>query len=108
MCRSFFLLFVRLHAERGFPVPADDALPPALREQLGDWHERIGYDVPEDVPLGLVKVFAEAWVRLYGIIAMEVFGHLRFLLADVDALFEALLAEYAAVLAPPSVDRRNP
>lgn len=101
MCRSFFVLFVQLHKERGFPVPADDALPAALREQLADWHERMGYDAPEDVPLGLVKVFAEAWVRLYGIVAMEVFGHLRFLLADVDALFETLLAEYAQVLAPP-------
>lgn len=98
MCRFFFTLFARLHAERGFPVPSHDELPPALCRQLHAWHDRLGDDAPADVPLGLVKLFAEAWVRLYGIVAMEVFGHLRFLLADVDALFETLLTEYAEML----------
>lgn len=102
MCRFFFMLFVRLHAERGFPVPADEALHPDLREQLRAWHDQLGGDVPADVPLGLVAVFADAWVRLYGVVAMEVFGHLRFLLADVDALFETMLAEYAEVLTRPA------
>lgn len=101
-CRYFFQLFVRLHAERGFPVQPDEALHPELREQLRDWHDRLGGDVPADIPLGLVKLFAEAWVRLFGIIALEVFGHLRFLLTDVDVLFETLLMEYRDLLAPPS------
>jgi AcrR family transcriptional regulator len=102
MCRFFFTLYVRLYAERGFPVPPPEALHPELCRQLHAWHSQLGGDVPADVPLGLVKVFAEAWVRLYGIVAMEVFGHLRFLLTDVDALFETMLAEYADLLGGPS------
>lgn len=101
MCRFFVLMFVKLHGERGFPVPPDETLPPELREQLRAWHDQLGGEVPEDIPLGLVKLFAEAWVRLFGIVALEIFGHLRFLLTDVDALFEALLSEYRDVLAPP-------
>ncbi|HEX6447197.1 MAG TPA: TetR/AcrR family transcriptional regulator [Streptosporangiales bacterium] len=101
MCRFFFMLFVRLHAERGFAVPPPEALHPELCRQLHAWHDQLGGDVPADVPLGLVKVFAEAWVRLYGIVAMEVFGHLRFLLTDVDALFETMLAEYGELLVAP-------
>lgn len=51
-----------------------------------------------DVPLGLVKLFLEAWSRLYGLVALEIYGHLRFVLTDVDALFESMLGDYASAL----------
>lgn len=102
MCRNFFLIFVNLYDERHFPVPPDDALSEELRAQLRDWRDQLEVDPQVEVPLGLVKVFAEAWVRLFGIIALEIYGHLRFLLTDVEALFETMLAEYRDLLTTPA------
>lgn len=102
MCRNFFLIFVHLYDERHFPVPPDDAVSEELRAQLRDWRDELDVDPRMEIPLGLVKVFAEAWVRLFGIIALEIYGHLRFLLTDVEALFETMLAEYRDLLTTPA------
>ena len=36
-------------------------------------------------------VFLSCWIRLYGMVCMEVFGHLRFALDDAEPMFEAEL-----------------
>ena len=48
--------------------------------------------------------FLRCWVRLYGMVSLEVFGHLRFALDDAAPMFEITLAELAALvgLAPAS------
>ncbi len=38
------------------------------------------------------------WVRLYGVVALEVFGHLRWAVDDVEPLFEAELAAFVRQL----------
>jgi hypothetical protein len=43
-------------------------------------------------------VFLSCWIRLYGIVAMEIFGHLRFALDDAEPMFEAELRALAGVL----------
>ncbi len=43
------------------------------------------------LPPGAVKVFLECWVRLYGLVCMEVFGHLKFALDDAEAMFADML-----------------
>jgi hypothetical protein len=35
-----------------------------------------------------VLVFLRCWTLLYGAVAMEVFGHLRFALEDASPMFE--------------------
>ena len=47
----------------------------------------------------VIYLFVAAWTRLYGIVAMEVFGHLRWAMTDVEPLFEAELARTLAQLA---------
>jgi hypothetical protein len=37
---------------------------------------------------------------LYGLVAMEVFGHLRWALSDVEPLFETELAVFARQVSP--------
>ena len=37
------------------------------------------------------SVFLSCWIRLYGMVCMEVFGHLRFALDDAEPMFEAEL-----------------
>jgi AcrR family transcriptional regulator len=81
----FATLFAEIHLRRPFPVPADDDLDPGYRDQLRTWCA----DLPVDLPLGVMSVFLSCWVRLYGLVCMEVFGHLRFALTDAGPLFEA-------------------
>jgi hypothetical protein len=53
-----------------------------------------GYDVAENV-LGIGTAYAilKFWVRLYGQIALEVFGRFPFAVAKPEPLFEALLID---------------
>lgn len=73
------------HAE---PAPAPPAPAAARLAQvagpLGD----------TDLPPAAVQLCLSGWIRLYGLVAMEVFGHLRWAVTDVEPLFEAELADY--------------
>jgi hypothetical protein len=46
----------------------------------------------------VLSVFLSCWIRIYGTVCMEVFGHLRFALHDAEPLFEAELADLACLL----------
>ena len=48
---------------------------------------------PGDLPLGALTAYLGGWVRLYGAVTIEVFGHLGFALTDAEPLFEAMLAD---------------
>jgi AcrR family transcriptional regulator len=87
-------LIARQYLERGFPIPADDEIDPVLQEQLRTWCDTL----PVPLPLGVMHVFLSCWIRLYGMVCMEVFGHLRFALADAEPMFEAELCGLATVL----------
>jgi AcrR family transcriptional regulator len=90
----FAVLVARIYGERRFPVPADDEIPPALQVQLRAWCA----EFPVPLPLGVLQVFLSCWIRLYGLVCMEIFGHLRFALADAEPMFEAELRALAEVL----------
>ncbi len=90
----FAELVARIYLEQGFPVPADDDLEPALQVQLREWCTKL----PVALPLGVMSVFLSCWIRLYGMVCMEVFGHLRFALDDAEPMFEAELRALGAVL----------
>jgi AcrR family transcriptional regulator len=93
----FAALVARLYLQQGFPVPADDEIEPALQVQLHAWCEKL----PVALPLGVMAVFLSCWIRLYGMVCMEVFGHLRFALDDAAPMFEAELKGLAAQLGVP-------
>lgn len=90
----FAELVARVYLERGFPVPDDDELHPQLQEQLREW----GAKLPVPLPLGVLHVFLGCWIRLYGLVCMEIFGHLRFALHDPEPLFEAELLGLGGLL----------
>ena len=94
---TFFLLILELWDKHPFPVPADDEIDPGLREQLERYREGLGAPAA-DLPQGLLLTFLRCWVRLYGIVSLEVFGHLGFALDDAEPLFELMLAETAPLL----------
>jgi AcrR family transcriptional regulator len=90
----FAELVAQVYLERRFPVPADDSLDPVLQEQLRTWCAKL----PVPLPLGVVAVFLSCWIRLYGMVCMEVFGHLRFALDDAQPMFEAELRSLGGLL----------
>lgn len=64
-------------------------LAPGLRDYLDG---QSGLDVP------VVFAFLAVWARLYGIIAMEIFGHMAWAVTDSGALFETELINFAQQL----------
>jgi AcrR family transcriptional regulator len=87
----FSELFTTLWLETPFPVAADDAIDMRLRDQLRDYGNSLG----SPLPLGALALFLSCWVRLYGLITLEVFGHVSFALDDPEAMFEFELAQMA-------------
>lgn len=105
----FALVFTRAFGgvweKRPFPVVDDADIPPELATQLATYRDAVGSaaGVGGDLPLGALLVFLQSWVQLYGIVTMEVFGHLRFCLNDVDQFFETQLALIGRILGIPGV-----
>jgi AcrR family transcriptional regulator len=83
--------FGRLWAELGLPTADDDQ----LRRLLAPMYQAHGDTLP---PTAMYTMLI-GWVRLYGVVAMEVFGHLRWAVDDVEPLFEAELAAFVRDLA---------
>lgn len=90
----FLQLFVEIWTAHPFPIPADDELPPSLLRQLTAFSAAVG-DV---LPLGALAAYLAGWVRLYGAVTIESFGHLGFALDDAEPMFEAMLADMARAL----------
>lgn len=91
---TFGVLIAQIYLERGFPIPADDELDPAYQAQLRLWCDTL----PVPLPLGVMHVFLSCWIRLYGTVCMEAFGHLRFAVDDAEPVFEAELRALGEVL----------
>lgn len=91
---AFFRLMLELWRKKRFAVPPDDQIDPGLRVQLERYRDGIA-GLAGEVPLGLLLTFLRCWVRLYGIVSLEVFGHLSFALDDARPMFELMLAELA-------------
>ena len=94
-CGGVFAELVgRVYLQQSFPVPDEADIDPGLRVQLSEW----GAKLPVALPLGVMHVFLSCWIRLYGMVCMEVFGHLRFALDDAEPMFEAELRALGEVL----------
>lgn len=93
----FYELFADLWARAPFDVPGADQIDPALRAQLT---ATLG-DLGVTVPIGAALVFLRCWVRIQGIVTLEVFGHLRWAVPDAEAMFEDTLADLARALGIP-------
>jgi AcrR family transcriptional regulator len=101
---TFANLFTAIWIRQPFAVPADDEISPALATQLRAYVDKIG----APLPLGAMKLFLSCWIRLYGMVAMEVSGHIHFAFTDVEPMFEAELAQVGAQLGvkkPPAAPR---
>jgi AcrR family transcriptional regulator len=91
---TFFTLFLELWHKVPFGVPDDEQIDPGLRDQLSRYRDALG----TSIPLGAVMTFLRCWTVLYGAVAMEVFGHLRFALEDPAPMFEIILGDLATLV----------
>ncbi|WP_044366141.1 TetR/AcrR family transcriptional regulator [Streptomyces natalensis] len=87
---------------RGDIQPPND-LDPSWIVQLEEVREHLG---GEPVPLEILYVFVSCWARLYGAVAVEVFGHLDFALTDPEPLFEHTLHDVLTALGESGTARR--
>jgi AcrR family transcriptional regulator len=101
--RIFLTVAGRVLATCQLAMPADEDVPAELREDLAQFRVTLfdslaeaGLDLPEHVfPLGAAYTMLRFWVRLYGQVALEVFGRFPFAVSAPEPLFESMLAELA-------------
>lgn len=95
-CGLFRDLYLQDDAERGFPLPTPHMPPisPTLREEILACSRLIGADLPVEFAF----LFLTYWIRLYGLVAMEVYNQLP-IIESSGELFDAFLADMAAQLA---------
>lgn len=84
----------RIWQLKPFPVPRMPALSPVLRGQLRAYAERTGARLPATA----MYVFLTCWVRLCGVLSMEVLGQLDFALTETEPLYEQTLRDISAML----------
>lgn len=92
--RVFLDEVVRLWRKRPFKVPRTEELPESLRDQMLRYSRLLDGRLPP----GAAHVFLECWIRLYGLLCMEVLRQLDFAYTDVTPLFESRLADMCATL----------
>ncbi|MGW3498376.1 TetR/AcrR family transcriptional regulator [Streptomyces sp. NPDC001020] len=73
----------------------EDRLAPGLRDYL---------EGEQGLELPVIFAFLAVWARLYGIIAMEIFGHMDWAVTDSGALFETELINFAQQLSGSDYD----
>ena len=93
-CGVFLALYLELWQRQPFRVPADADIDPGLRAQLDRFRAAVG----ADLPAGAVLSYLYSWVRLYGMVSMEVYGQLSWVLDDAEPIFEMMLKEILPVL----------
>jgi AcrR family transcriptional regulator len=98
----FLELYLELWQKKPFRVPAPADIDPSLLAQL----ERFGDATGVPLPAGAILSFAYCWVRLYGMVSMEVYGHLSWVLDDAEPLFDMMLREILPVLGLDGPDPR--
>ena len=77
-----------------FPIPAMDELEPSVRNALAD--PLIPAQV-EQIPMeqrGLVWIYMRSWAALYGVVTLEVFGHMDPRIIENGAVFAAFVREW--------------
>lgn len=99
----FLTVAARVLAARDLAVPADSDVPSELRADLAGFRDALirtlaatGIDLPLELfPLGAAYIMLRFWVRLYGQVALEVFGRLPFRMSDPEPMFETMIVELA-------------
>ncbi|XVS64456.1 TetR/AcrR family transcriptional regulator [Actinosynnema sp. CA-299493] len=99
--RVFLEVAGRLIASHPLPDDLGDDVPENLRADLAAFQRVLldtvadhGVEVDESVlPLRAVYHVTQSWVRIYGHVALEVFGRFPFAVSNPEPLFDSMLAQ---------------
>lgn len=95
----FGAVFVEPFLDLWHRAPWPSPPPELLRERLGDRLEPLRTSHGE-IPIEVTYAFLAGWTRLYGLVAMEVFGQLSWALTDPEPLFDLQLTTFLTSLTP--------
>ena len=83
----FLELIILAWMREPFPILGPEELDPdlvaSLRQSCSD------YEIPDEVPIGLLTLWLQGWGFLHGLISLEVFGHLAWVVPDGAGVFSA-------------------
>jgi AcrR family transcriptional regulator len=97
----FATLFIQMWQSAPFDVPDVTALAAGVEPTLLPYWTWLTSEVAPDIPMAAVVRFLEGWVRIYGSIALETFGHLSWAMPDGEPMFEQTLMGLAQMVGRP-------
>ena len=100
---TFLEVFAEVWPTSTMPSPPAGLLATHLGPHLQPYDSATGVTMPVEA----VYASLSAWIRLYGLVAMEVFGQLAWAVDDLDPLFDDLMADLAVTLALAGPDQRG-
>jgi len=77
-----------------FPVPDVDDLDPAVAEALRDPLIPARVEQIPDESRGLLWIYMSSWAALYGVVTLEVFGHMDPRVIESGAMFVSMVREW--------------
>lgn len=83
----FLELIILAWFERRFPVDGPEDLDPGLAAALEEAMAK--YGLPPEVPPGVLSLWLQGWGHLHGLISLEVFGHLTWVVPGGAGIFHA-------------------
>lgn len=87
-------LLVQVWRREGFPHPDLDDFEPAVAAALRDPIAPIDLTLVPEAERGVLWVFMSAWTQLYGVVTLEVFGHLDPRVIEAGAMFTQFVREW--------------
>lgn len=89
-------MFAAVWKRYGFDLPRDDELDPVVVNAIAAPEGTVQMPcVFPELPVGLSWMFIRCWMRLYGTVTLEVFGHMDPDIIGSGALFLAMLEDNA-------------
>ncbi|MGI8647922.1 MAG: TetR/AcrR family transcriptional regulator [Acidimicrobiales bacterium] len=87
-------IFEQLWQQQSYVVPAPDETATALLEQLSVYRTA----VVTLLPVGPLNVAMSVWLRIFGLVSLEIFGHIPFAHHNAEAFFSQQLSDIMAGL----------
>ena len=87
-------LLFEVWAKYDFPVPDLDDLDPAVAEALSDPLIPAKVERIPDGSRGLLWIYMSSWAALYGVVTLEVFGHMDPRVIESGAMFVSMVREW--------------
>jgi AcrR family transcriptional regulator len=84
-------LLLEMWEKYRFPHPAVEELPAQVRESVMDPLLPIDVSLVPDGHRGLLWVFMRAWTSLYGVVTLEVFGHMDPRVIESGEIFASMM-----------------